>query len=270
MGDIDILVPGGDVESVESRLLRNGMVRDPIQKRPAGAHHGVPLCHSQHHVWVEVHSALFPKYSVLGNDVLFEPAQIAARSVSSTFQGRRVHRLSDELQLAYIASSWVRDLSSTEIHPSFVLSLLDAVYLLGSPAHSFDWEKLVVNLEESELAAASVYLMLAYLCRHELAACDARVLSRIASGQRIVGAWERWIIEMLLDSHLVGGGLLAPVVSRWTTLIVLNTLLERGSRLRKLFALPWNIVFPPFLQDRYTIGFHGRRFARLLGRRPTR
>jgi len=205
----------------------------------------------------------------LGNDVLFGPARIAARSVGSTFQGRRVHRLRDELQLAYIASSWVRDLSSTGIHPSLVLSLLDAVYLLRSSRDSFDWEKLVVDLEESELAAASVYLMLAYLCRHGLAACEARVLSRIASRQRIVGAWERWIIEILLDSHL-GGGLLAPVVSGWTTLIVLNTLLERGSRLRKLFALPWNIVFPPFLQDRYTIGFHARRFARLLGRRPTR
>jgi len=265
MGDIDILVPEPDFERVESSLLRNGMVRASDRSEPAGSHHGTPLLHPQRRVWIEVHSALFPKTSALSSSAWFGPAQITASSVASTFQGRSVYRLSDELQLAYIASSWMRDLSRNEIHPSFVLPLLDAVYLLRSAGHSFDWEKLLDGLDDdSELAAASLYVMLAYLCRHGLAACEPRVLSRIASRQRIIGAWERAIIEILLDTYLVGGRPFARFFTQWTALTVLNTLLERGSRLSKLFALPWNIVFPPSLPDRYSIGFHARRVARLL------
>jgi hypothetical protein len=264
MGDIDILVPELDFERVESSLLRIGMVRASDRIQPPGSHHGTPLVHPNRRVWIEVHSALFPKSSALSSGALFGPARIAACSIASTFQGRRVYRLSDELQLAYIASSWVRDLSRNEIHPSFVLPLLDAVYLLRYSGHSLDWEKLLAGLDDSELAAASLYVMLAYLCRHGLAACEPRVLSRIASRQRIIGAWERRVIETLLDTYLVGGRPFARFFTEWTALIVLNTLLERGSRLRKLFALPWNIVFPPSLPDRYNIGFHARRIARVL------
>jgi putative nucleotidyltransferase-like protein len=264
MGDLDILVPESEFERVESSLLRAGWVRMPDQIRQAGSHHGIPLCHPQRRVWVEVHSALFPKSSDLSSGALFSPAQIAAHSVAWTFRGRPVFRLTDELQLVYIASSWIRDLSRNQIHSSLVLPLLDTIYLLKASGKSLDWDRLLAALDNHELAAASLYLMLAYLSRRGLAACASPVLSRIASRQRIIGAWERKIIELLLDTYLIRGRPFARFFSNWTALIVLNTLLARGSHLRKLLALPWNIVFPPSLPNRYSVRFHAERIARFL------
>ena len=264
MGDLDILVPESEFEQVESSLLRTGLVRMPDQVRQAGSHHGIPLRHPRRRVWVEVHFALFPKTSELSSGALFSPAQIAAHSIASTFSGRPVFRLSDELQLVYIASSWIRDLSRNPIHASLVLPLLDAVYLLKASGESLDWDRLLAGLDNNELAAASLYIMLAYLCTRGLAACASPVLSRIASRQRIIGAWERKIIELLLDTYLVRGRPFAPFFNNWTALIVLNTLLARGSHLRKLLALPWNIVFPPSLPNRYSVRFHAERIARIM------
>jgi hypothetical protein len=92
------------------------------------------------------------------------------------------------------------------------------------------------------------------------------VLARIASRQRIVGEWERKIIDFLLDTYLVGGRPFTRFFTEWSALIVLNTLLERGPRLRKLFALPWNVVFPPSLPNRYSARFQAGRIARFLRR----
>ena len=195
---------------------------------------------------------------------MFSPAQIAAHSVASTFLGRPVFRLTDELQLAYIASSWIRDLSRNQIHASLVLPLLDAIYLLKASGKSLDWDRLLAGLDDNELAAASLYIMLAYLSRRGLAACPSPVLSRIVSRQRIIGAWERKIIDLLLDTYLIRGKPFARFFNNWTALIVLNTLLARGSHLRKLLALPWNIVFPPSLPNRYSVRFHAERIARIL------
>ena len=264
MGDLDILVPESEFELIESILLSNGMVRLEDKARPAGSHHGIPLSHPQRRVWVEVHSALFPGSSELSRSTLFSPAHIAEHSRAWTFRGRSVYRLTDELQLVYIASSWIRDLSSNQIHASLVLPLLDAIYLLKASGKSFDWDGLLADLDDNELAATSLYIMLAYLSRRGLAACPSPVLSRIASRQGIIGAWERKIIELLLDTYLIGGRPYSRFFSDWTAVVVLNTLLARGSRLRKLFALPWNIVFPPFLPNRYSVGFHARRIARIL------
>lgn len=265
MGDIDILVPEADVERVESTLIRSGLVPASDRMQPEGAHHGTPLYHPRHHVFIEVHSALFPRSSALSSGAVFGPAHISACSVASTFQGRQVYRLSNELQLAYIASSWVRDLSRYGMHPSFVLPLLDAVYLLKSCGNSLNWDGLLVGLGgDSELAAASLYVMLSYLGKRGLAACAPHVLWRIASQQRIVGAWEQWIVGMLLDNCLVGNRTLGRFLTEWTSQTAFNTVLERGSAFRKLFALPWNVLFSPSLPHRYNFVFHARRIARML------
>jgi hypothetical protein len=264
MGDLDILVPESEFDLVESTLLRNGMVRLADKVRPAGSHQGIPLFHPQRRVWIEIHSALFPKSSDLSSGTLFSPVQIAARSVAWTFQGRPVNRLPDELQLVYIASSWIRDLSNNQIHASLVLPLLDAIYLLKASGKSLDWERVLAGLDDNELAAASLYIMLTYLSRRGLAASASPVLARIASRQKIIGAWELRTIELLLDTYLVEGRPFARVFTGWTALVTLNTLLGRSSRLGKLFALPWNIAFPPFLPDRYSVRFQAGRIARIL------
>lgn len=267
MGDIDILVPAVDFERVEVSLIDSGLIRASAQLEPEGSYHGIPLYHPRRRIWIEIHSALFPKGSDFGGGELFSPAQIAAHSIDSSFLGRPVYRLTDELQLVYIAASWIQDLSRNSLHASLALPLLDAIYLLRSSKKNLDWNGLVSRLDKDEYAATSLYIMLAYLCRRGLITETSFELSLIASKQRIVGVWERAIIELLLDAYLIEGRLFSRWITNWTARIVLNTLLTRGSHISKVFAIPWNIVFPPLLPDRYRVSFHVRRVFRIFRKR---
>lgn len=204
MGDIDILIPPDAYDLVESALLHRGYVRMPDYSVSKGAKHGAPLAHPEHHVWVELHTALFdeewPVADVLGI------ANVAAQRVASTFHGRRVYRLTDELQLLYIASGWIGDLAryNIEIHPSCVPPLLDVLYLLRASGKVLDHSRLAAGAD-SEMAVASLYVMLAYLARHGLGSDSQRLSRVLASSQRIVGPVQLRIIHAVLDRYLIGG-----------------------------------------------------------------
>ena len=217
-------------------------------------------------VWVEIHTALFPKGERLSRKGLFSPSQIASQSVASTFQGRPVYRLTNELQLLYIASYWIRDLTNNAFHPSFVAPLLDAVYLLRASGQALDWDGLFEWLD-NDLAAASLYITLYYLSAHGLDQSATRILSRLASRQDIVGAPERRIICAMIDTSLVAGrpflgqfGERHPMIAR----TVLNSMLAPGSHIGKVLSLPWDVVFPPWIPERYSVAYQLERLTRLL------
>lgn len=270
MGDIDILVPVRGSRLVESALLRRGYSRRSNFQLDEDSYHGVPLFHPERRVWVEVHTGLFPDASPLRRNELFGPSNLAAHSIASTYHGRPVFRLTDELQLVYIASYWIRDMSMHGIHPSFVIPLLDAVYLLKASRQALDWDGLLAYLD-NDMAIASLYIMLAYLCRCGFDESASSYLTRLASRQNIVGASEMRIIDFMLDTYLVGGrkfmgsfGDRHPMIES----TVWNSLLAPGSYAGKLLSLPWNLVFPPWIHDRYSMGYQMGRIARLLrGRR---
>jgi len=232
MGDIDILVPGDVRESVESALLLHDYRPRPDYEVVEGAHHGIPLCHPRTHVWVEIHTALFPETEDRYCGQLFKPAHVAAHSVDSTFHGRSVNRLSDELQLVYIAYSWMRDLTNHKIHPSFLASLFDAVYLLKASRATLDWNGLVDWLC-GDMPVASLYVTLGYLARHGATQPAPSTLSRLASRQSIVGPLQLRLIHTMLDRYLIGGR-------------------------------PWQLVLPPPVPGRYSLRHQLRK---RLGRR---
>jgi hypothetical protein len=105
MGDIDILIPRHAVEAVESAILQLGYTRGSDHQLDEDSHHGAPLFHSERRVSVEIHTDLFRKSSSLRRNRVFSRSQVAAQSVASTFHGRPVDRLTDELQLVCVASS---------------------------------------------------------------------------------------------------------------------------------------------------------------------
>jgi hypothetical protein len=269
MGDIDLLVAEGDRAWVESMMLRRGY--SPMSNFEAGeeAPHGAPLFHRDRRVWVEIHTALFPRGERLLRNGLFSVPQIASQTVASTFQGRPVYRLTGEMQLVYIASYWIRDLSNNAFHPSFVAPLLDAVYLLKVSGQVLDWGGLLEWLD-NDIATASLYVMLFYLSAHGLDQSATPSLSRLASSQDIVGAPERRIICRMIDANLIGGrpflgqfGQRHPMIA----LTVLNSMLAPGSHVGKVLSLPWDIVFPPQIPERYSIEYQRQRVTRLLRRR---
>ena len=263
MGDIDILAPPSACAAVESTILQLGYRRKPDYQHREGAHHGAPLFHPEWHAWVEVHNALFSENTALRSGRVFSPAHVAAHSVSSTFHGSAVNRLADELQLVYIASSWVRNLSSHGIRASFVPPLLDAVYLLKATEHTLDWDELLGWLD-NPMAVASLYVMLSYLSRNNLCRVAPPILSRLASSQEVIGRLVLRIIHSMLDKYLLGGRPFSRFIRDWHVSIVLSALLAPGSSGAKLASVPWHIAFPPSIAERYSVRYQLGRIAKAL------
>jgi hypothetical protein len=265
MGDIDVLVSEASRETVEAVLTARGYRRSDYEM-DGGSAHGAPLFHDGRQVWVDVHTALFPQGSALRNNKLFSPAHIDSQSVAAKFHGRPVRRLTNELQLIYIASYWLRDLVDNRIHPSFLPPLFDAVYLLRASGHAMDWEGMLGWLD-NESAMASLYVLLAYIVRSGLDESGLGILPRLATGQNIVGSIELHLILAILDNYLIADNSPSGRWGHWqrTVLLrILGTLLTPGSHAAKLIRIPWDIVFPPLAEDRYSFAFHRDRVLRIL------
>jgi hypothetical protein len=269
MGDIDLLLPAGGAPSVESALRGRGYTRMPGFEGGEGEAHGTPLLDPRRQVWIEPHTALFPRHARVNGEALFSPANVAARSIASTLDGRWILRLSDELQLVYIASYWLRDIQRDGVHPTLLIPLLDAIFLLKASARSLDWDGLIRSLD-NEMATASLYVLLEQVRRHGLdEEAVAAALPRLGAAQRIVGGAELRTLNRLLDACLVAGrpfmgsfGSRHPMVES----TIVDTLLASGSFARKVVSLPWNLVFPPRVPERYSVRYHTGRITRLLKR----
>ena len=204
MGDIDVLVPPHRYDEVEAAMLRGAYRQPPNQDHDATPYHGPPFQHVRHRVWVEVHTALFRHNSEMLGNRLFSAAAIARETRPSTFHGRKIYRLSHELQLLYIAASWVGDMTTHRIDPTFVTALFDAIYLLKAFGRTLSWDR-VFELLDNEFAAASLHVLLRFVARHGLVAVDREVLGTLARAQHLMGPLQMWAIQAVLDRHLAGG-----------------------------------------------------------------
>jgi hypothetical protein len=263
MGDIDLLISTQNYAEVEAALLARGYVSRHHHPMGENPYHGVPLQHPKTRVWVELHTGLFPHTAPLQKRGTFSPLNLAGQSIESSFHGRSVRRLTDEFQLVYTASFWMRDLSLQKVHPSFVPPLFDAVYLLKGSRRTFDWNG-IFDWLDNELAIASLYVVLSYIARRRLHEIPPGVLSRLLCGQKIVGAIELRVIHAILDRYLIGGKAFTRLFQSWH---VLHNLLAPGSSSTKLLLLPWNIVFPSLNSDvRYSVRYQLERIKRVLRR----
>lgn len=201
MADIDVLIPAADYAAVEAALMARGHERLAFEPGK-GQQHGVPLEHRGRHTLIELHTELLGDDSPLSAGTLFGSPMVMSWSVPSSYHDQPVRRLSSELQLAYIASSWFNDLAVRQIHPSFIASMFDAVYLLSARGRQLDWDRLIERLD-NELAAASLHAMLTYLPRFGVERPDAAVMARLASRQRLIGGVQLALIHAALDRHLI-------------------------------------------------------------------
>jgi hypothetical protein len=260
MTDVDLLVPEDAGPAVESEAVRRGYEHGPPIMGP-NPHHGEPLVHPTLRTKLEIHTALFQSDSRLRMGKLFDPDSVRLQAVPFAFHGRPVLRLSKELQLAYIASYWVSNLSEQPMEPSFLAALFDAVVLLRTADPGIDWDRLLARLD-NELATAALVVLLSYLCRHQLVAVPDYVLAALRQRQRIVGVTERGILLAMVDRHLVGGQRFGWFNS-WH---LWRNLLEPGPHAVKLLKLPWRIAFPPTYPHRFDAGAQARRLVRWMTR----
>src|SRR5262249_21348277 len=149
---------------------------------------------------------LFPPASLLGTDLVFSRAHVATQLRPAAWQGHAVLRLSDELQLIYIAAPWAQGFQII----GGLIALVDIIYLLRNTAETLDWERIGAWLDGSA-AAPHVYLMLTYLARRQVIEFDPQVLQTLRGRQRAFGERNVRLLHAMIDRYLVGGSPVGPL-----------------------------------------------------------
>jgi hypothetical protein len=235
MRDIDILVPEASVPEVQATLRGLGYCDRPDIRVRRYEHHAAPLVHAATGIWVEVHHRLFPPGACGDGVDPFGPERVARALRASTFHGRPVGRLSDELQIPYLASHWA--LSPYRIYNGgAVAGLLDVVHVL-TRAHAIDWDDVLAGLQDST-ASGHLYLLLGYLSRSRLADLPNGVLERLGHMQRSLGAVGCLILHRIVDRYVVEGRDYGWLATAGTIDVAWNALLEPGPPAANLARWP--------------------------------
>jgi Uncharacterised nucleotidyltransferase len=243
MRDIDLLVRRESVRPVEFELEKLGYLRRSKSGLPSSFfetyHHSMPFMHPRRNVWVEIHDRLFPPATVLGDSHIFSVDHVASEVRVSEFKGRRVSRLSPELQLAHIASHWTRSFSTL----GGVVAMLDTIFLLRTTQLSFDWDRLLHWLEGS-VSASHVYLMLSYLRRYDLVEIDEPIFRKLTLTQRSFGELNLDVLHRVIDRHMLEGKGADSGRAERILSVVWGNLLLPGSPLLNLARVSWSLLVP--------------------------
>jgi hypothetical protein len=242
MRDIDFLIAETDLPAMETILSMLGYSQPFRQssRNGVGYHHGNPFVHQQKGIWVEVHWGLFSSLTPFGADRIFQCEHLTAQLQPSTFQGRNVTRLSDEMQLVYIASHWARDHDLAAVLGA-TIAMLDIIYLLKHRKRPLAWEKIFEWLRGS-VATAPLYLLLTYLQRYRLIDLAPEILAEFSHQQLPLGPPTLAILHSLIDHYMVDGRSYGPMLNERTLSILWSTLLLPGPPWRNLLRVPWHLL----------------------------
>jgi hypothetical protein len=245
--DIDILVDEAAHPAVESLLSELGYLRRSKSNLPAeffeSYHHSMPFFHPQRGVWVEVHRGLFSPTSPLGRDQIFSPDHVYSQVRPSEFQGRKVARLSNELQVVYIASHWANGFKPV----GGMVALLDTILLLRNTGEKLNWEDINEWLDGS-LAAPHLYLLLSYLQSHQLIDIKPEIFQRLFLGQQAFGKLQLRIMHLLVDRYIVDGKTLRYAYNLKNLERLWESLLRPGPLLRNAILAFLKLLLPVRLQ----------------------
>ncbi len=239
MRDVDVMVEPERVAEVESILLELG-----YEPQPGGSpdqyrthHHAVPYCHPATGVWFEIHRRLLPARGLYGDDAVFDAGSVRAHQQAALFEGLPVRRLSDPLQLLYLAAHWAGSFKAIS-GAGGLLVMLDLLAI----APSIDWDEAVRPLPGTAVASA-LLLLLSYLEARDLLRPEPRVMEALWRSQRSFGGLNLRFLHLLMDLRLADGRPYGRWVrSRRNLEIVWNTFLRRRSALLNLASLPWGLV----------------------------
>ena len=262
MGDIDLLVPQAKQEPLESLLSRLGYRQQSNQ--PAEFyrthHHSMPYFHPSRHIWVEVHTALLSNRNVAA-DPVFSSTYIASQIVPTTFRNYKTNRLSDELEMAYLAAHWALE---RRCFAGGAIPCVDMMYLIQRRGQEIDWKQLLVSLAGCTVAS-HLFLMLGFLNKHKLIALPPRFLERLAEILRFPLAGNETILHGLMEKYCMRGIPFGKITTETNIGILLETLLTPGPAWKNLIRTPRNILFPPQDKRRFNLAFQAGRISRALG-----
>lgn len=237
MGDIDLLAGTAAAGSIETQVLELGY-RHASHYPPdfyETHHHLRPLVHARTRVCIEIHRELFPPSSRIATERAFSRANLAAELRPSSFRNCRVNRLSEELQIVYIASHWAFALSRV----GGIVGMLDLVYLLAK-ARTLRWERILEWLDGSP-ATTYVYVLLSYLSRHQLIRLPSEVLHELFARQRSFGRANLRVLHTLLDRYITEGREFDVLVSARNFDVLWTNLARPGTPARNVLRAVWSL-----------------------------
>jgi hypothetical protein len=249
MRDIDLLVEETNLPVVESLLYKLGY-RQQSHNSPEyyeTHHHLMPFVHPQRGVWVEVHRRLFSANTRVGTDKVFGGDHLKTQLRPSAFHGRQITRLSDALQIVYIASHWASDLKCR----GGMVAMLDLIYLLKNTQEEVRWEQ-ILDWLDGTAASTYLYLMLFYLHTHHLIIVPPEILQGLFMRQRSFGTLNLKIVHALIDRYIVDGYPLGRVFNSGHLDTLWKTLLLPGPPFGNLLRVPWNVYLASRLRTGYS------------------
>jgi Uncharacterised nucleotidyltransferase len=248
MRDLDFLIDEATMPVVEAFLGKLGYRQRSNKSAELYKyhHHSMPWFHPRRGVWVEVHRGLFPPRSLASADEVFSLKHVKTQLQPSTLCGRTVTRLSDELQLVYIAAHWAREFRVV----GGMVAMSDIIYLLKNRQATLHWEE-ILGWMRNAVASTYLYLLLSYLDRYKLIAIDPYILHELRRCQRPLGSTTLKIMYALIDRYFVNGRALGLVFSLRTCDILWRTLLLPGPPWRNLLLFACNMALPLRLRRKF-------------------
>lgn len=238
MRDIDFLVDAEAIPAVEA-LLRQLGYRQQSHNPPefyATHHHRMPFLHPHRNIWVEVHQQLFPASSRVSTDRVFGLQHLTTQCRPATFQERPVRRLSDALQIVYIASHWATEFRGI----GAMVAMLDLIYLLKHTKDPDVWGHIGAWLPNS-VAVVHLCLLLTYLHTYRLINIAPEILHTLLVQQHAFGTANLKLMHTLIDRYIVDGKPFGYVRSLRHLDIVWQTCLLPGPPWQNLLRVPWNL-----------------------------
>jgi hypothetical protein len=169
----------------------------------------------------------------------FSSRNIKGELRPSDFEGRKVMRLSQELQIIHTASHWAQMLNCE----AGVFGLVDIIYLLREARQSLEWTT-IFDWVQGSVAGAHLYLLLSYLQQNEIIHLDEEILADLFKRQPLFGKLNLKMAHFLIARYRVEGKMPRGRVARRNLDILWKTLLLDQGALRNLLLLPRNIFLP--------------------------
>ena len=221
MRDIDILLPKQYFPAVKTVLEQLGYRQeDHPAALYANHHHAAPFFHEEKNVWVEVHHALIAPRRRAGSAAVFQGDAVASQLRDTRFQGRKVRRLSPEMELIYLATHWSQDFPGM----GGMVAMVDAIYLLKTVGFGLRWDWIIRSVPNS-FAASHLYLLLHYLERQRLLCIPGAVMHELFLHQPSFGRATLAAARAMLDRYCVTGRPMGRLLNKgvaltWNALMV--------------------------------------------------
>ena len=247
MRDLDFLIDRDSAPALEARLNEIGY-RPKSGARAAdylNHHHRTPLYHSEKNVWVEIHHRLFSSRKSASRVSVFGEENVRAQLRPCVFAGRQVHRLSDELQLLYLAAHWGQDLKPV----GGMIAMIDAIFLLQRCGSELQWQQ-ILEWSRNSVASTYLYLLLSYLQRYRLVQVAPEIMNELSSSQPSFGRLGLRAAHSIVDRYVVEGAAWGRLLNARNVDSVWKTLTLSKSPSLNLALLPVNLFLPDRLRVR--------------------